>query len=137
MSCSSASVNQVNDNLSDSKSAYRLTNIGKGLNTTYELQPAGVRGQTIAVNSRVLFADIFKSIRSKCGFEKKDLVETKLVSRKIPIFYEVWVFHDMLSEYKNKQSAISVVLKQYPNGGGVDISLPSECHPKPMRMTFI
>ncbi|EDY86318.1 hypothetical protein GP5015_1792 [gamma proteobacterium HTCC5015] len=46
------------------------------------------------------------------------------------------MFNDPISESQNKQSAVSVLLYQYPNMGGVDISLSANCHHKPSKLIF-
>ena len=138
--CASIKTNSIvnmNNNLTASDSAYRMLKvINSQSNTTYELQPAGIKQQSIAVNSEIVSADIFKGIYKQCGFDKKDLIETRFVSRNGLKFYEVWVFKDKLSAHESKLSAISVLLEQYPNGGGVDISLSNKCQTKPLKFVF-
>lgn len=127
----------VNEELAAKNSAYRFVKTEEeNTHTAYELQPAGIEQKTIAAGSELLMADILRSINSQCGFEKDDLVETRVVHYQPPSFYEVWIFNDDLSEHENKQSAISVLLYQKPDMGGIDIHLSNECHPKPLRMVF-
>lgn len=117
--------------------AYRYLKVEEqGVHSRYQLEPAGNRLQTIAVGSTVLLSDIFRGLNQKCGFEKSDLVETRVVSHQHPRYYEVWVFNDVLSERADKKSAVSVVLDVYPNNGGTDISFSGSCHAKPVKLVF-
>ena len=56
------------------------------------------------------------------------MIETRIVSHENPTYYEVWVFKDKLSKRKDKTSAVSIILTQVPNGGGVDIAFKGSCH---------
>jgi hypothetical protein len=94
----------------------------------YKSDWAGKKGNSIALNSKLLYTDILKAFKQNCGFNENDLLETRIVSHKHPIYYEVWVFKDDLSKRKDKTSALSVVLTQVPNSGGVDMDFNGECH---------
>lgn len=104
--------------------------------TAYELKLAGVSNPSIAKDSEVLLQDILKGVQEKCGFIKDQLIETRKVLYKHPNYYEVWVFKDMLSERDDKTTGISVLLRSYPNDGGVDIEISGDCHAKPKKMFF-
>ncbi len=100
----------------------------------YESNWAGEKGRSIALNSIRLYSDILQAFKQNCGFEQNDLVETRVVSHKPPVFYEVWIFQDQLSKRKDKTSGLSVVLTQFPNDGGVDINFYGKCHSdEPLR----
>ena len=133
----SHTIDNSNQSFEQNKSPYRFVKIEKGsTHTTFQLEPAGSPQQTIAVSSKLLLADILKGLKQKCGFEKEDIVEIRKVKYEPPQFYEVWVFKDTLSKRADKRSAISVILDQYPNGGGVDISFSDKCHSVPQQFTF-
>ncbi len=91
---------------------------------------AGTAGVSITSRAPQVRADVFNALKERCGFEQEQLLETRIVSHKAPLFYEVWVFHDAMSEQKEKQSGVSVIMKQLPNGGGVDFRLYGDCHSK-------
>jgi hypothetical protein len=112
---------------------YTKSNEAEG-NVSYSLTPTGETDKTIALSSTLLYSDIFKAINDRCGFGENDLVETRVVTHKHPVYYEVWVFNDEISERDDKTSAISVVLRQFPNNGGVDILFYGDCHSKPVNM---
>ena len=103
--------------------------LGKDSNIT-TAEWAGTAGVSITSRSPQVRADVFRVLKERCGFEQEQLLETRIVSHKAPLFYEVWVFSDPLSGQKDKQSGVSVVMKQLPNGGGVDFKLSGECHSK-------
>ena len=130
-------IDNSNKSFEENFSPYRYVEIEKeNTYTKFELEPAGVPHQTIASASELLLIDIFKSFKEKCGFEKEDIIGIRKVSYEPPQYYEVWVFKDELSKRADKSSAISLVLKQYPNGDGVDISLFGQCHSVPKQITF-
>lgn len=91
---------------------------------------AGTPGQSITKNSAQVQADVFQSLKANCDLDQSQLAETRIVMHKPPTFYEVWVFNDPLSGRQDKQSALSVVLKQLPNDRGVDFSVHGACHTK-------
>ncbi|MGM0564574.1 MAG: hypothetical protein ACQES2_09620 [Pseudomonadota bacterium] len=133
----SNSISNANQQLAGNKAPYRFVKTEESeSHTAYELQPAGEKRPSVVFASEVLAADVFKSIKEQCGFQKSDLVETRAVSHQPPSFYEAWVFNDPKSESKEKQSAISVLLYQHTNMGGVDISLSTNCHHKPSKLIF-
>ncbi|QDE30946.1 hypothetical protein [Shewanella polaris] len=130
-------INNSNESFEKNKFPFRYIETEKDkTHTTFQLEPAGIPQQTIASSSELLLKDIFKGLKEKCNFKKEDMVETRKVSSDIPYYYEVWVFNDELSKRSDKRSSISIVLKQYPNGGGVDIFLLGECHSVPKQFTF-
>ena len=103
----------------------------------YKSDWAGERGNSIALNSEIIYSDILKSFKQNCGFSKDDLLETRIVSHLHPKYYEVWVFKDKLSKRDDKTSALSVVLTQVPNGGGVDMNFYGKCHSdEPLQFIF-
>lgn len=71
---------------------------------------------------------MLRGFKAKCGFEAAQLSETRQVKYTPPVFYEVWVFQDPLSERDDKKSALSLVLKQLPDNGGVNLSVHGACH---------
>ena len=103
----------------------------------YTMEWAGTKGESIALVSEQLYADILNVFKSHCGFSETDLLETRIVSYKLPTFYEVWVFKDALSERKDKTSAMSVIMTQLPNGGGVDMNFIGQCHSKPLQFVVV
>jgi hypothetical protein len=130
-------IHNTNESFEKKQSPYRYIEIEKeDTHTTFQLEPAGIPNQTIASSSELLLIDIFRGLKQKCGFEKKDLVEIRKVTYKPPQYYEVWVFNDELSKRSDKASAISVVLDVYPDNGGVDSSFAGQCHAEPKQFTF-
>ncbi|PID48374.1 MAG: hypothetical protein CR967_00320 [Proteobacteria bacterium] len=130
-------MNVQNENLEKQYMPIRLYKTTSTNNADiYESDWAGEKGKSIALNSKLLYSDVLKAFKQGCGFEESDLVETRIVSHKIPVFYEVWVFKDAMSKRKDKTSGLSVVLTQLPNGGGVDIYFYGKCHSEPMRFVF-
>lgn len=102
----------------------------------YTMEWAGTKGKSIALNSDLLYSDIFKTLKLNCGFDETDLLETRIVSYKLPIFYEVWVFNDSLSKREDKTSGMSIIMNQLLNGGGVDINIIGHCHSEPTQFIF-
>jgi len=94
----------------------------------YTSQWAGKTGKTIALVSEQVLADVVAWVKRDCGFELSDLKETRIVAHEPPVFYEVWVFNDKKSKREDGTSALSVVLKQLPNAGGVDVNFYGQCH---------
>lgn len=131
------SIKTFNKNLEKKFSAYRYVKTEDvSSHTTYELQPAGSKQQTGAINSELLLSDTFKSIKQKCNFDKQDLVETRVVSHKYPWFYEVWIFKDVLAEREDKKTALSVRFLAYPDNGGTDIFILGKCHGEKRIVVF-
>jgi hypothetical protein len=129
-------IKNTNERFEQQYAPYRfIKQENKETHSKYQLEPAGQKKRDIVIN-KILLADIFYSIKKKCGFKKNDLMETRLVSRKHLKSYQVWIFKDALSEMDDKTSAISVVLISYPNNGGTDIGLAGNCHAKPMHLYF-
>jgi len=102
----------------------------------YTMEWAGAKGRSMAFGVELLYADILKGFKLHCGFDEADLVETRIVSYQFPVSYEVWIFKDPLSQREDKTSAMSVILKQLPNGGGVDMNFIGQCHSKPLQLVF-
>lgn len=130
--CISAIQNQVNmqnKTLKNDQMPIRLYKVKSTKKADfYESNWAGEKGRSITLNSQVVYNDVLKGIKQACGFEANDLVETRIVSHENPVFYEVWVFKDQLSKREDKTSALSVILTQVPNSGGVDIAIKGRCH---------
>ena len=91
---------------------------------------AGTPGQSITHQAPQVRSDVLESFKSNCGFEESQIIETRIVYHKPTRFYEVWVFDDPKSERKDKKSALSLVMIQLPNNGGVDFSVHGDCHSK-------
>ena len=91
---------------------------------------AGVPGQSISERAPQVRQDIFGAIMRNCDLQSSALAETRIVKHEVPTFYEVWLFNDPLSERTDKKSGLAVVMKQLPNGGGVDIQYYGDCHSK-------
>ncbi len=94
----------------------------------YKSDWAGEKGKSIALNSPLVYSDVLKTFKRNCGFNQSDLVQTRIVSHKLPVFYEVWVFKDSMSKREDKTSGLSVVLTQLQNGRGVDMNFYGKCH---------
>jgi len=99
----------------------------------YTMEWAGTKGESMAFGSGLLYSDILKAFKVHCGFDEADLYETRIVSYKPPTSYEVWVFKDLLSEREDKTSAMSIIMTQLPNAGGVDMHFIGQCHSKPFQ----
>jgi hypothetical protein len=91
---------------------------------------AGSPKQSILQNSAQVRSDVLSGFKKECGFSEAQLEQTRAVKYQYPIFYEVWVFKDPQSKRDDGLSGVSVILKQLPNGGGVDFSLQGDCHSK-------
>lgn len=91
---------------------------------------AGVPGKSISERAPSVRKDIFNAIVSNCDLHSSELDEVRIVKHDVPVFYEVWVFNDPLSERSDSKSGISVVMTQLPNNGGVDIRYYGDCHSK-------
>ena len=102
----------------------------------YTMEWAGTKGKSMAVGSELLYSDILKAFKVHCGFDETDLIETRIVSYKPPTSYEVWVFKDSLSQREDKTSAMSIIMTQLPNGGGVDMNFIGQCHSKPFQLVI-
>ena len=107
----------------------------------YQEMPNGEIAPSFAPLGSVLGNDVMLGINKQCGFEPKDLKETRMVyfDDKTSFSYEVWVFNDPLSQRDDKITAISVILKATPNIGGTDINykIPKDCHDeKPIIFVF-
>jgi len=122
-------VNMQNKHLKNDQMPIRLYKVKSTKKADfYKSNWAGKKGDSIALNSQVLYNDVLNGVKNACGFEANDLVETRIVSHENPIFSEVWVFKDKLSKREDKTSALSIILTQVPNGGGVDIAMKGSCH---------
>lgn len=73
-----------------------------------------------------LKADIYKLFQEKCGFQKTDLKEVRVVEHKPPFYYEVWVFNDTQSKNADGTTGVSLILN-LPASGGTDINLIGNC----------
>lgn len=121
------SIRIANKEFEQNFSAYRyLQTQDESTHNSYELKAAGELAESIASNSPAVQADLFKAFKSACNFNKEQLIETRVVSHRSPLFYEVWVFKDELSERSDKTSAISVVLTSDSTGTGINLS--GSCH---------
>lgn len=88
---------------------------------------AGLPGDSIAMRSDVLLDDIITGLRSQCGYQPKDLLETRIVKHEHPVYYEVWVFKDENSNREDRTSGVTVYLEALPDGGGTDINYYGNC----------
>jgi hypothetical protein len=114
-----------------------LKDISHTIGTQYIQGFAGKVGTSATEKVPIVKNDVYKLIKKTCGFTPKDRVQTRIVENKPPYYYEVWIFKDAKSKRDDKKSALSVVLHELPNGGGVDISLKGQCHAtKGMTFTF-
>lgn len=138
--CVNSLSNQINVQNKNLEKQHMPTRLYKTASTKdadfYKSNWAGEKGKSIALNSMLLYADVLKAFKQNCGFDQSDLVETRIVSHKPPVFYEVWVFKDTMSKRENKTSGLSVVLTQLPNGGGVDMNFYGKCHSEPLQFVF-
>lgn len=138
--CSSngnSSINRMNTSFEQSQSAYRLLPEVSAGKTVYKLSPAGKSGSSITNNDELVKHDVLMAIDKKCGFSADKLSETRIVEHAGMSFYEVWVFQDDASQFDSKTSALSVVMEQLPNNGGVNISVKGNCQTAPMMFTFV
>lgn len=88
---------------------------------------AGEKGASIInVADDTLKADIYKLFQEKCGFQKADLKEVRVVEHKHPFYYEVWVFSDTQSKNADGTTGVSLILN-FPASGGTDINLIGNC----------
>ncbi len=127
-----------NENLAKEYMPTRLHKVTSTSNADmYESHWAGKEGRSIALNSKLLYSDVLKAFKQGCGFKKSDLIQTRIVSHEIPVFYEVWLFKDAKSKREDKTSGLSVVMKQLPNNGGTDINIYGQCHSEPIRFVFM
>lgn len=98
---------------------------------------AGKKGVSITEKSPQVKKDVYKTIYKHCHYTAKDRVYVNIVENNVPYYYEVWIFKDKQSKRKDKLSALSVILHQLPNKGGVDILLKGKCHAtQGMVLTF-
>lgn len=93
---------------------------------------AGTPGVSITEYYPQVKADTFSALQENCGLTEEQLAEVRIVQYKPPVFNEVFVFNDEKSERKDKTTGISIVFKQLPNNGGVDILFYGSCHSKEM-----
>ncbi|WP_321778547.1 hypothetical protein [Sulfurimonas sp.] len=98
---------------------------------------AGKKGKSIAFE-KGNYKYILNVFKKHCNFNEKDLLETRLVSHEDNVYYEVWVFKDVLSKRKPKESAISVIFTEPKNKykDGVILKFIGSCHTPPFNMTF-
>ncbi|MFT5676662.1 MAG: hypothetical protein ACI808_002608 [Paraglaciecola sp.] len=129
------SIRIANKNFDQEFSAYRyIQTEEETTHISYELKAAGEPAETIASNSPDLLKDLFKGFQSTCSFSKEELIETRVVYHKAPLFYEVWVFNDELSERADKTSALSVILTA--DSTGTDINIKGNCHGADQRIVL-
>ena len=98
--------------------------------TISTLEWAGSPGESAADNATVLKQDILNDVFKACGHKANQLKETRIVQQSGRQSYEVWVFDDPLSERDDHTSALSIVMTQLPNDGGVDFRTLGVCHAK-------
>lgn len=80
---------------------------------------AGKPEESVTKTADQVRQDVFQAIYKRCGFTPQQLVETRQVVATRTHFYEVWVFTDPTSTRSDGKSAVSVLMQQLPNGGGV------------------
>jgi hypothetical protein len=124
------SIRKTNERLIASKDAYLYKKTTTEQANIYRQEWRGKIGKSAAFTTfeKQLVEDIFISFKKGCGFNREDLVETRIISHKNPVFHEVWVFKDPLSKRKDKTSGLSVILTSTPKRGGTDIALIGQCH---------
>lgn len=129
------SLQAANQKLEKQFSPIRLvTSVGANQSGKATTEWAGTPGPSIVENAPLLKADVLGGFKSKCGLDAVQLSETRVVKYAVPVFYEVWVFDDPLSERDDKKTALSLVLRQRPGNGGVDFSFYGACHGKKMPL---
>ncbi|WP_417216982.1 hypothetical protein [Alcanivorax sp.] len=128
---SDAALRSANQALEDQFSPFRyMATPSDSGGSIAHVEWAGVPGQSISERAPQVRQDIFGAIMRNCDLQSSALAETRIVKHEVPTFYEVWVFNDPLSERTDKKSGLAVVMKQLPNGGGVDIQYYGDCHSK-------
>lgn len=132
-----SSIRIVNQSLENQFSPMRLViqKTGGGFVTKGEW--AGRPGLSLVeLAEPILRSDLTRFIKEKCGFVESQLLERRIVRHENPIFYEVWIYDDPESERDDKKSGITVVMKQLPKGGGIDVVFPGDCHGKEMPISI-
>lgn len=136
VSSSEGQMQSLNKSQEASNSPTRFTKtVSNDKYDTYEETWAGTPGQSATTGAKQLRSDIFNLLEKNCGLKPSQLAQTRIISQKPPIFKEVWVFNDPLSERKDGLSGLSITLKQLPNNNGVDFFINGKCHAT-ASMTF-
>lgn len=98
----------------------------------YKLEPVWAGEPATSVADASLRKDVFAMLKKHCELHGSQLTQTRVVEMAYPVIKEVWLFNDTASERPDTLTGISIGFEVLPDNGGVNITIYSGCHSKPM-----